>query len=97
VIDNPQGFNKNSIENLKCLPNPFTSNITIEYEIDSDQSVSISILNILGQHINTLHKGELTEGNYHFSWDAADAPDGLYFVMVICNGSRAIRKIIKTK
>ena len=45
-------------------PNPFNPSTTIEFSIQNDSKIKLSIFNIKGQNIKTLVKNELANGNY---------------------------------
>lgn len=42
---------------LKCFPNPFTSEITIEIQDPTDTNLSVEIYNLSGQRVKNLFKG----------------------------------------
>jgi hypothetical protein len=54
-------------------PNPFNSDTFILFELPRQVHVSITIFNILGQHIITLHDGIKTAGSHAIRWNGKDA------------------------
>ncbi len=80
----PTGIdNKTTISNrfvlLGAHPNPFNASTTIEFTLAEAMDVELSIYNILGQKIETLFDGRKAAGKHAITWDAGDAPSGLYF------------------
>jgi len=62
-----------------CYPNPFNAVTAISYEVPVTGLVSISIYNVLGQHVTTLVNDVLTPGTYSAVWNAGNLPSGIYF------------------
>ncbi len=62
-------------------PNPASGNAAISYEIFGKTTVSISLLNIFGQTIQTMVNAEtLPEGRYDALLNTSGVPTGTYFV-----------------
>ncbi len=60
---------ENLIDNFKIYPNPFTTQITIEYELSEEKEIDISVYNLNGQHIKTIYKGNTQPGRYRHIWN----------------------------
>jgi len=60
-------------------PNPFNPSTTIEFSLAERSFVKLTILNILGQEIETLVNSELGVGVHEVRWNAAKYPSGMYF------------------
>ncbi|MEC7849353.1 MAG: FlgD immunoglobulin-like domain containing protein, partial [Candidatus Neomarinimicrobiota bacterium] len=82
-------------------PNPFNPSTTIKYDIGLldglEQKVSVSVYNIIGQHVATLVNNDSQVGQFYVKWDGADKfgkmlPSGIYFVQL-----RTDTGIIKNK
>lgn len=77
----PAALNQNS-------PNPFNAATQLEYSLDRDGSVDLSVYNILGQHVATLIEGFQTGGVHTAHWDGRDEngndiPSGIYFARMV--------------
>lgn len=70
----PQEFNF-----LNIYPNPFNSNVTIEYDLMSYVNVDISIHDVNGKFIKNIVSGPLPAGNYKNTFNAAFLSSGVYF------------------
>lgn len=54
-------------------PNPFNPTTTIEYSLSSRSHVTISIYNLLGQHVRILVDEEKRLGSYAVTWDGLNS------------------------
>ena len=59
-------------------PNPFNPNTSIGYSVPKTTSVSLRVLNMLGQEVAVLVNGQKSPGYYQVQWNA-DVPSGVYF------------------
>ncbi|MDZ7723071.1 MAG: DUF5107 domain-containing protein [candidate division KSB1 bacterium] len=59
-------------------PNPFNAATTIEYRIASDAHVRITVLNMLGETVETLVNRQQHAGLHSIQW-TADAASGIYY------------------
>jgi len=55
------------------------SGVTIEVK-HSGGTADISVLDIAGRRVATIHEGVMNSGTYTFQWDTGEVPVGLYFV-----------------
>ena len=63
-----------------AYPNPFNPSTSFTISMSSTEMVSIDIYNIMGQLVDTIHKGELSAGVHSFSWNGAEIASGAYFI-----------------
>ncbi len=59
-------------------PNPFNPSTTIGYALPQRSSVTLSVFNILGQHVTTLVDGEVEAGYHEVQFDATGLASGVY-------------------
>ena len=84
-------------EELHPFPNPFTTRVTIPYEVENEgkHQVQIEIYNAAG-HIQTIHTATRDAGIHSYTWDASDAAYGMYFAKVSIDGRQtAAYKLMK--
>lgn len=60
-------------------PNPFNPSTNIEFQIPVYSTVSLSVFNSLGQKVATLVDNTLASGTHSVTWNAQNAPSGIYF------------------
>ena len=86
----------------KAYPNPFNPFVTIHYELENNEFVKLSIINILGQRVKTLVNADQDLGVYSYSWNGrdmngAELNSGIYFAVIDHGSSRDILKITYLK
>jgi CotH kinase protein/Lamin Tail Domain/Fn3 associated/Secretion system C-terminal sorting domain/Divergent InlB B-repeat domain len=80
VPDPEQSHIPDEFEITKVYPNPFNSLIQIKISLPQNSILTLSVYNLLGQHIEDIHRGQLMSGIYNFSFKADDLTSGVYFV-----------------
>ena len=84
--------------NLKQnFPNPFNSNTTITIALARNSKINLTILDIRGRKVKTIHNGRLTAGNHNFSWNGVDeggstVSSGIYFYQLHANKNILVTK-----
>ncbi len=81
------------------FPNPFNGSTTITYYVPHPTSVTLTVVNIVGQPIATLHSGYQDSGWHRLRWDARNdagypIPGGIYFVVLTAEQVRLVQKMI---
>lgn len=51
-------------------PNPFNQETDIRYQLPSEEHVSLTVYNLLGQKINTLVNEKILTGSHTIKWDS---------------------------
>lgn len=72
---------------IRNYPNPFNPSTTITLSLLKSANASVSVYNILGQQIQSIHEGPLHQGVHSFRFDGSRLSSGTYFV-VVKSGSR---------
>ncbi|MCD6307993.1 MAG: PQQ-binding-like beta-propeller repeat protein, partial [Candidatus Latescibacteria bacterium] len=78
-------------------PNPFNAVTAIEYTLPRDAHVRLSVYNAAGQRFRILADARQAAGSHTVSWDAGDAPSGLYFCRLESPAFTATRKLLLVK
>lgn len=97
VITGVEEIKSNSY--LRCYPNPFQNNITIETGIPINENFNLEIYDVSGKLIKKFINKQL-QNNY--SWDGRnmngdDMLPGLYIVQLVSRGKAETVKIVKTR
>ena len=87
---------------VKTYPNPFNSQVKIEYFLPNPGRLKIEIYNILGQKVNTIFNGYARQGKNKIIWDGTllnqqPAASGLYFVQLYFSGVNIIKRVLLVK
>lgn len=86
-----------STPQLSNYPNPFNPTTTIEFSIQNNSKVNLSIFNIKGQKIKTLAKTEYIKGSHSIIWNGDDESgkvisSGIYYYKLNVNGKTEVVK-----
>lgn len=80
---------------LQNYPNPFSSITFISYMLPEAGDVELSVLNLMGQKINTLVKEKQAAGRHEVEWDATGLQSGIYLSkLTFGNYTRIIRMTV---
>ena len=78
-------------------PNPFNPATTIRYSIPRAENVSITIFDLVGREVATLHEGDRAPGSYQVMWNAANEPSGVYFYKLQAGDFEETRSMLLVK
>ena len=89
-------------ELVNLYPNPFNPILTIQYNLDFEQNVSIEIYNILGQEISVLLDGIQTPGYLDLKWNGTNhsglqVSTGIYLLCVNYDNKMYTQKMMFLK
>tara|TARA_R110001592_G_scaffold343413_1_gene634059 strand:- start:2064 stop:3020 length:957 start_codon:yes stop_codon:yes gene_type:complete len=87
------GIKENSLlsKSLKLSPNPATDFVQISVDMEKNDKVVISIINMIGEEV---YYKEYLSGNQSFNINTKNLDKGVYFVRVGVNGGFASKKLI---
>lgn len=78
-------------------PNPFNPVTNIEFSIPKQNSVKLSIYDILGNEVTVLVNKDLEAGNYKVDFDASLLASGIYFYKILAGSFTYVRKMAVVK
>jgi len=76
-------------------PNPFTSEIVIEYELQRSSNVQLSVYNQFGGKLKSLINENQSKRKHHFKMNLSDLKPGVYFCTLQTNDGLQTKKLIK--
>ncbi len=78
-----------------AFPNPFNPETTIKVILPTTSDLRVTIFNISGQEVTTLHSGIQPAGLHSFTFDGSNLASGIYFVRAYVPGRmNEVRKIV---
>ncbi len=90
------GLKENNLDSdFLIIPNPVTSDVKINFNLQSKYNVSIQILDIVGQKLEYLVNKTLMAGQHSISHNLGHLPDGIYFCRLQVGDDIITKKIIK--
>jgi PKD repeat protein len=81
--------------NIAAYPNPFTTDITIEYSLDEFAPVTLKLIDVSGRVINEYILPKQAAGNYSYTLDGAKLKAGVYILKLETGNSSAYSRILK--
>lgn len=92
------GIQENEMFNtINVYPNPVTTNATIDFNLAEANSVSIELVNTVGQVVITENLGNRTAGVQNYSLDATSLNNGLYFLNIKIGNNTITKKVAVNK
>ncbi len=85
---------------LSIYPNPSGSSnqlIQVTFDLQTDTHVTVSVTDANGKPVSTFFDSDLSTGQHSVGLSSNGIPDGVYFIVVVVNGQREIRKVIVQK
>ncbi len=80
---------------LQCnYPNPFNPTTTIKFDVQDNETATLTIFNLKGQIIES---GKFTSGIHNFEWNASKISSGVYFYQLKSSSYTNTRKMILLK
>jgi hypothetical protein len=84
------------------FPNPFNPTTQIAVDLPEAASTKITVWNIMGQKVATLHSGDLSAGHHVVNFDGRDQSgkqltSGMYFYRVTAGKYNSIKKMTLLK
>jgi hypothetical protein len=84
------------------FPNPFNPETVISFSLDKPGDVTLSVFDILGRTVTTLHQGYLPTGQHQFRWNGIDGngqvvASGVYFYRLSSDQISLTRKMALMK
>ena len=95
-ITGPVGVEEVISENdLSIYPNPSENNIYVDFNLNTDEQVEITLNDITGKNIKTILNSKLNKGTHSVVIDRNELnSSGIYFLNLKTNNSTIVRKIL---
>jgi hypothetical protein len=78
-------------------PNPFNPATTITYAVPQNSFISLRVVDILGNEVQTLVNETKSAGTYTVSFDATSVPSGVYFYTLEAGNFVSSKKMLLIK
>ena len=75
------------------VPNPFNGTTTIEFYVPENENVTLSVYNMLGEHVAEVANDNFNAGKHSVEFDASSIGQGTYFVRMTTVGFTATKNM----
>ncbi|HYJ62828.1 MAG TPA: T9SS type A sorting domain-containing protein, partial [Parafilimonas sp.] len=72
-----------------------SNNTFIQLQTEAQSNVAVQIVTLNGQLIQTIRKGNLSQGTYNIPLNLSNAPHGIYIVKLLVDKNSYTKKLIK--
>ncbi len=86
-----------SINLYQNYPNPFNPETTIKFDISKSGFISLKVYDISGKEIQNLFNGVKEAGSYQLKFDGASLNSGVYFYILMTNGTTITKSMVLVK
>ncbi|MBC8377514.1 MAG: T9SS type A sorting domain-containing protein [FCB group bacterium] len=86
-----------SFELRENYPNPFNPSTIIDFSIPTSGMVKLTVYDITGRAVQTLHQGFLTAGNHQYTFEGQNLASGAYFYALKSQGFQDVKKMLLVK
>jgi len=97
-VQNTTGLNSpaGGSEQLAVYPNPFTENISVNYSLNDNSSVKISLIDVIGREISLLNENQ-TAGSHKLQVEtkSLSLTKGVYFLKLETKNKTSFVKMVK--
>ncbi|MEM7101715.1 MAG: FG-GAP-like repeat-containing protein [Bacteroidota bacterium] len=86
------------LSDISVFPNPFSDKVNIEYELNQSMDITVSIQDLTGKLISTLHDGIHSQGKHNLLWSGSNnsgiiVANGVYLVTIEAEGRMQSREV----
>ncbi|WP_257666217.1 T9SS type A sorting domain-containing protein [Parapedobacter tibetensis] len=86
--------NDKLLSNVKIFPNPISEQINLSFSLGKQSSVSIKVMDALGNEVMTLLNQELEAGNQSHAFETNNKlTNGFYFIRVSAGAETVVKRI----
>ena len=83
-----------SFEMGEPVPNPFNARTTIQVNVPQGANYNLSVVDITGRTVVTLHEGRAMPGFHTHHWNAEEMSTGVYLINLTWQGGSMTRKAV---
>ena len=85
------------VHSLSLYPNPARNDMTIRFDIPSEERVSLKVYDVSGREVKRLVDDRFEAGYHIIRLDSKNLPSGIYFARLVTNNYEATKKLVLMK
>jgi endonuclease/exonuclease/phosphatase family metal-dependent hydrolase len=75
-------------------PNPFNAGTVIRFALPAASNVTLTVYDLLGHEVTTLHDGPMVAGLHQVSWNGSHLASGVYLYRLTAGGQVETRRMV---
>jgi len=79
------------------VPNPFTNNSVITYNLNEAANVSVQIVDVTGKVVTTINEGNQNAGEHNITIDGSTLAEGTYFYTFTAGNYQVTKRMVVSK
>jgi hypothetical protein len=76
------------------VPNPSSQGASVQFRLERPEYVRLSIVDVNGRAVRSLHEGMMPAGEHFTTWDGRDVSPGIYFVSLRTSAGIRTQRIV---
>jgi flagellar hook assembly protein FlgD len=86
----------------RTYPNPSGGDTSVDFFVESSGNVELTVYDVAGRLVRTLHTGALARGEHASNWDGRNAagkrvPSGVYFLRLNTGGVVVSSRLVRIR
>ena len=95
-LSNTSELNGSNIQNFKVYPNPFKDHLSVVFDLENSENITIQLHNLHGQLILSQSKGIMNNGNHLLSIPLDESwSSGMYFLRIVTENGSVVKRVMK--
>jgi hypothetical protein len=94
TLGTPESGKEDASNTSRVIPNPFSNYTSIEYVLEHDATVYLSICDYLGKEVEVVMNERQTKGKHQVQWNAEGMPAGIYFYQLTAGSQSSTGKMV---
>jgi hypothetical protein len=83
-------------KDMELYPNPFTSSLSISFNVKQQGNTTLSIVDVTGREVKTVMSDMTPSGKYTYTVDMSDLSDGMYLAVLKKEEEVQVKRAVKT-
>jgi hypothetical protein len=83
-------------KDMELYPNPFTSSLSISFNVKQQGNTTLNIVDVTGREVKTVMSDMTPSGKYTYTVDMSDLSDGMYLAVLKKEEEVQVKRAVKT-
>lgn len=96
ISNTPVGIREVNSDNLQVaqnVPNPFTDNTAINFELVANANVNLAVYDITGKKVQAIEAGRMSPGTHSIQFNAGNLQAGVYFYTLTAGEAQITKRM----